>query len=249
MSLERDLHALDVAWPPTPDVATTITSHLVEPHRRHWAVKTPSYVVSTAHAWLWAGLATLLALAVAAAAVTPVRAAIERLIGVAGGERVTRVDQVPSGSRLDLGTPTTLAVAAHHAGFAIAVPRRLGPPDGARFGGDLGHHAVSLLYDDDTVLSEIPGGNAILPGKLLGSSVPIRWVHIAGAPGLWIAPGPRALVLRGRSGGPIVRRAAIASAGLLLWERDGIAYRLETRRPLAEALAIGASLAPQRTQP
>ena len=107
-------------------------------------------------------LAALLALAVAAAAVPPVRAEIKRLLGFAGGERIERVDRVPMASpRLDLGRPVTRVEARRRAHFAIVLPRSLGVPDDIRLGGDLGSRAVSLLYGNDTVLSEIPASSSI----------------------------------------------------------------------------------------
>ncbi|HVW19448.1 MAG TPA: hypothetical protein VHB30_14470, partial [Solirubrobacteraceae bacterium] len=80
----------------------------------------------------------------------------------------------------------------------------------------------------------------------LGPGVGFRYVRSLGA--FWIARGPRALVLM-RDGRRLVRRSALPGSGVLLWNRYAgsaagtpIAYRLETRRPFAEALAIARSV-------
>lgn len=234
MSLEHELSALSVPWPATPDVAATIADRLgAAPAARSRSRRRP---------WLRPALASLVALAIAAAAVPPVRAAIERLIGVAGGERIERVEHVPQGARLDLGAAVTLAQARRRAGFAVATPARLGAPDGVRLGGDLNGRAVSLLYGRDTVLTEIPHASAMLAAKQIGPQVRLRFVDVSGVPGIWIARGPRALVFSGTGSTRTVRRSALPGAGVLLWDRDGIAFRLETRRPFADALAIARSM-------
>ena len=56
----------------------------------------------------------------------------------------------------------------------------------------------------------------------------VRVVVIGGATGFWIAPGPRGLVVRTSPGRPATRRSALSGASVLLWDRGGTAYRLET---------------------
>jgi len=176
---------------------------------------------------------------VAAAAVPPVRAGIKRLLGFAGGERIERVDRPPRADRrLDLGTPVPLAEAARRARFEVAMPRGLGAPDEVRIGGDLGPRAVSLIFGTDTALSETPAASSIGAVKQLGGRVELRVVEIRDRTGFWIAPGPRGLVLPGPPGTRVTRSTALPGASVLLWDRDGIAYRLETRRRFAEAVAI-----------
>ena len=235
MSLERELRELDPAWPSTPDVAAAVAGRLEGAPRRR-SMRPRLSVPALA--------ALLLACVVAAsAAVAPVRAEVRRLLGFAGGERVERVDRAPRAQRpIDLGAPATLDDARRQAGFAIVLPDRLGAPDGVRVGGDLGAGAVSLLYGDDTILSEVPGGSSIGVAKRIGAAVRVRFVDIDGHAGFWVAPGARTLVVPMPSGTAVLRRPAIAGAGVLLWDRGGVAYRLETRRPLVQALAIARSL-------
>lgn len=234
--LEHELRALEVDWPPTPDLSGPVAQRLAETSQR--AAPAP-LVARLRPVWVLAALAG--AALAAALAVPPVRAALARVLGLAGGERVERVERVPRGARLDLGRPATLAEARRRAGFRLGVPRRLGPPDAVRLGGDLAGGAISLLYGRDTVLTELPRATVVVAIKQVGPGVAVRQVDVAGARGFWIARGPRALLLPGANGRPAVRRAALPGAGVLLWDRNGVGYRLETRRPLAEALAIARS--------
>jgi hypothetical protein len=186
-------------------------------------------------------LAALLALLVAGAA-SPARGAVERLLGIAGGERIERVDRVPAATgRLDLGRAVSLTEAQRAVGFAIVLPRRAGAPAGVRVGGDLGPGAVSLRYGVDTILTELAGADAVLAVKRIAGSVTARYVDVGGAAGFWIARGPRVLVLPAAGGGERRLGAALPGSGLLLWDRGGVIFRLETRRPLAQALAIARS--------
>jgi hypothetical protein len=122
------------------------------------------------------------------------------------------------------------------------MPRRLGAPSGVRLGGDLAGGAVSLLYGTDTVLTQVPDRTVIAAVKQVGPGVTVQPVDVAGATGFWLGRGPRVLVLPGPDGSPARLRAALPGAGVLLWDRGRVAVRLETRRGMAEALAIARSL-------
>ncbi|MCW2997427.1 MAG: hypothetical protein JWQ20_1652 [Conexibacter sp.] len=238
--LDRSLKELATAtsWPATPDVATHVRAQIdagsplqAPPQRvRH-------------------GRAVVAALAVAAAAVSPVGATVARLIGVAGGERVERITTTPGGRgapgaaprlrRLDLGRRVPLATAGRIAGFRVRRPR---PTNGAnveaRVGGALGPRSVSLLLADDAILTQTPGSATLGATKLIGPSTPVARVTINGAPGLWIARGSRVVRILDRRRRVVDWRTALPSSGVLLWDRAGIALRLETTRSLTEALSI-----------
>lgn len=243
--LERSLAELakSTDWPTTPDVATpalaqlSAASPLSAPRQQRWRRRRT------------AGAALVASLVVAAAAVSPVGATVARLIGVAGGERVERVtttpgdretgDAAPRLRRLDLGRPVPLATAGRLAEFRVLAPRALaGETVEVRLGGALGPRSVSLLLADDTVLTQTPGSATLGAGKLIGPSTPVARVSVNGAPGLWIARGSRVIQILDRRRTVINWRTALPGSGVLLWDRAGLAVRLETTRPLAEALRI-----------
>jgi hypothetical protein len=189
-----------------------------------------------------AALATLVVLVAIGGAVEPVRAKIERLLGIAGGERVVRVEKVSPAARLDLGRAVSLAEARRLAGFRLLLPHDETAPGGVRLGGDLAGNAVSLLYGEDTVLTEFPGTQVYSAVKQIARGVRVRSFAIGTQQGIWIADGPRVLLLADDNGRVRRRAAALPGAGVLLWQSGDLALRLETRRGLAAALALARSV-------
>jgi hypothetical protein len=226
--LEHELATLAeaVEWPGTPDVAGAIAPRLA-PRRRSYRGRI---------------LAVALVLVAGAAAVPDVRAAVGRILGFAGGEQVQRVPEVPRNApRLDLGRPVTLARARREAGFRVAVPAGARDPQ-VRLGGALGDRTVSLLLGRDAILSQRPGQAAIFAAKQVPPGVEVRFVDVDGARGVWIGEGPRVLIVERDSVTSEEWSAALPGAGVLLWDRDGVALRLETRGDAAEALALARSV-------
>lgn len=181
--------------------------------------------------WLVPVLAAALVLAVAAAfAVPQSRGAILRFFHL-GGDRIERVQRLPSAQqralRESLGAPTTQAVARELLGRPFGVP-------GARV--YLAGRVVSALLPGNILLSELQTGtDPFLLKKLASAATTIESVSIAGAPGIWIAGGRHVLL------SPTL--PARYAGNTLVWQRDGITYRLEGRRlELARATALAVKL-------
>jgi hypothetical protein len=226
MSLERDLAALAgvVDWPDTPDVASRVR---LEPRRSSIRRR---------------AIAVALVLVAGAAAVPDVRAAIGRVLGFAGGERVERVQDVPRNlPRLDLGAPVSLDEARRRVRFPLQLPADVGKP-AVRLGGALGDETVSVLLDSGAILSQRAGQAAIFAAKQVEPQVEVRFLRVAGAPGAWVDRGPRAILVLREDGTDTMWSAALPGAGVLLWDRDGVALRLEIRGTLEEALRIAESV-------
>lgn len=233
--LDRELRALatGVDWAPTPDLTIGLAERLrAEPapaRRRRVPLAVPRRIAIAIAVFL-------IALAAVGTTVEPVRAEIERLLGIAGGEKVVRLPKVGTGPRLDLGRLATLDQARRR--FDILEPHPGPPLTEVRLGGDISGDAVSLLYGPDTILTENPGAS-VYPGvKQIAGQVRVEFADVNGAQGIWIAKGPRLLLLTDDDGRTRARRAALPGAGVLLWERSKVALRLETRRGFAYALAL-----------
>jgi len=221
--LELELRALEVEWPRTPPFELDLRTRAArDPLRRRLAP-----VLA----------AVLAALVAVGAAVEPVRAKIEALLGISGKERVVRVPRVPNAVPIHLGRVVTLAQARRRAGFEPLQVRGL-RPTAVRLGGDNGPRAVSLFYGRDVVLTETPD-ESVYPGvKEVANGVAVRFPRIAGSQGIWVAAGPRVIRLQGYDGVVRTRRAALPGAGVLLWNRHNVALRLETRRGYERAVAL-----------
>ncbi len=158
--------------------------------------------------------------------------------------------------RATFGTQTTLTEAQSRAPFAIRTPdlptyrvpdevyTRIPPPGGR----------VSLLYtiradlpaiagtDIGLLVQEFRGG---IQSGLFQKGVPsgsrVEPVLIDGVQGYWIEGGLRTFGYTDANG--VVQFEETRGAGnTLLWERDGVVYRLESSLPQADAVRIAASL-------
>lgn len=190
--LERALAELDVDWPATPAFDD----------RRRRPLLVPVLAV---------------ALAVAAAfAVPQSRGAILRFFHV-GGERIERVQRLPSAQdralRESLGAPTTRAVARELLGRPFGAP-------GARV--YLSGRVVSTLLPGNILLSELQtGADPFVLKKFASAATMVEPVSIDGSSAIWIFGGRHVFLspsLPPRYAG-----------NTLVWQRGSVTYRLEAR--------------------
>lgn len=167
-----------------------------------------------------------------------------------GGVEVRRVPTTVAPSlatALDLGRPVSLREAEAEAGFPI---KQLGPRPADVWIDDIeGITVVSLVYPPSSELPATRSGAGALVqqfaaaldaptvmGKSAGPDVTIERVEVDGHKGLWLRGGHGIFVGdRGRLQFAPTRLAA----NTLVWEADGVTYRLESslERPPAIALA------------
>lgn len=216
--------------------------------------------------WAWA-VAIILALLAGLLAVPGVRAAVIEVLRL-GAVRVFLVEPTPpAGERqheslqgsvrtpappsatplasvLDLAGETTLAAARQQTPFPIllpAYPADLGEPDRV-FVQDLEGPTVVLVWldperEDQVRLSLTQIGAGIFFDK--HSIRQIEETFVDGRWALWI-DGPH--FLQTRSGDQTLQRL-VQQGHVLLWERGGVTFRLETDLSLEEARTVAESLA------
>lgn len=158
--------------------------------------------------------------------------------------------------RAQLGTPTTRDDAQMRVRFPIIAPQlpALGTPDEVYLDSLAPGGKISLLYrargdlpaiagtDVGLLLTEFGGG--IEPGffgKGVTPETQIEPVAVNGAAGYWITGGLRGFGYRGADGSFRFEDVRV-TGNTLLWERDGVIYRLETSLPKDDALRIAASV-------
>jgi hypothetical protein len=252
--LERLLRqaAQEFVYPPTPELLPRLAGRTVQPPRpqglgmrRRWAIA--------------AGVAVFLLLAVLAVT-PPVRAVLYRVLRI--GAVQILVDPTPASTPTPQATPappatappdlvlpsqlggaTTLAAAAAQVDFPVRLPTypaALGPPDQVfvqEFGG--ANLALVWLAEDgaraDLVLYELASDAVI---RKVAPRV-LEQTTVAGRPALW-ATGPYLMVFDGGN----VDTGRLIAGQVLIWEEDGVTYRLETGADLAEARRIAESLVP-----
>ena len=205
MDLERELTALELAWPETPELRLELA-----PRARR---RRPLLVV----------VALLLAALAAAFAVPQSRGAILRFLHL-GGVTIERVERLPAARERPLGAglgPVVISAQAREAlGRALVLPP-LEPPPPLH----LAQGVVSLVFADrgePVLLSELSvGGGVAILKKVVGGSSTVVPVQVDGGPGFWIAGGEHVFVFPG---------APPRLAGnVLLWQARGLTLRLEGR--------------------
>jgi hypothetical protein len=197
MDLERELRALPIEWPATPQLRP-----LPERRRRRWPLVA----------------AIALAAVAAAFAVPQSRGAILRFFDI-GRDKIQFVKTLPPAQQgsLDagLGTPTTLARAR------VLVPTLLLPPLGAPFALHASGSVVSTVFDHGgkpVLLSELGAQGSFLK-KLVGGKTDAKWVKLRGGYGLWLTGNPHIFFFP--------REPARLAGNTLVWQGNGTTYRLE----------------------
>jgi len=190
------------------------------------------------------------------------RDAVADFLGI-GGVRIERVgpDDVPTprtGAVFAFGEAVGLDEARERAGFDVLVPTspELGAPDEVylsprRPPGGL----IALVYGERTGLELDPTGvsvlitqfQASLPdrgplfSKVLGPEVDVERVEVNGQEGYWLSGDPHSFLYRDADGN-VVRESVRLVGNVLLWEQDGLTFRIETLDSLSKAKEIAASL-------
>jgi hypothetical protein len=261
--LERELGELGsrIEYPPTPDLARAVRRRLEEGDRTPRRGGFPTLSARWAAA---AALLLILALPVlspttretfsglfvagpAAEGGKPQGVAVES--GDAPSRPSSRERAEPLGAGMGFGEPITLreARARGGEGSPVLLPEAIEPgePDGIYALGPPSEGGVALVYRSrpglpplrDTqiglVLTELTGDLESTYLKEAGGMTVIEEVSVGGERGFWIPDGRYPAPPDGRTWRP--------RAGVLLWEREGRALRLEADLQRKEALRIAES--------
>ncbi len=229
--------ARDLRYPPTPDLAGALR------HRRAGPAL-----------WRWRA-ALLAAVAVAALLMVPqVRAAALAFLRIGAIEIVPARQTPDTGPAAtapppdplpDLRGATTLAEARARLAFPLRLPSEpadLGPPDGV-FVQDLGGPAAILVWRDPATPARLRLALYVLSSDVFGRKVGVTAIQetsVGGRRAVW-ASGPYVLRLGPTHAEELATRRLVAG-NTLIWEHDGLTYRLESDLPLEAAVRIAESL-------
>ena len=158
------------------------------------------------------------------------------------------------GDDLRLGDPVSLAEARSRVGFEVMVPSELGAPDEVYFDEFVSDGQISLVYRERDDLPRAPDSlvGAIVTQfeadfldqefyeKFLGASATVQEVTVSGVRGVWIDQA-HAIIFRDADGRQDVEESRLSGPSLI-WEKDGIVYRLESNLPVGRALIVAESL-------
>jgi len=245
--LKRQLVELGrlIEYPKTPQLATLVRSRLHDGPQR---------------AVLTRGRAALVAVAAMFAVVLgvpPVRTAVAHWLGIQGIV-IKPVASLPpvthsASPGSDFGIRTTLVAAQRMAGFAIAVPSALGPPDAVYTRSEVGP-VVSLAYRPragfpesrhtgvGVLITEFRGStNSQLMEKFVGQATTITPVTVSGESGFWIDGVPHEVAYQLPDGSYVPDTLRLAGP-TLIFQRGDVTVRIEGSISQAQALAVSASM-------
>jgi hypothetical protein len=246
--LERELRALRVEWPPTPDLAGAVAPRL-RPRRSPWRVR------------LAVGLAVLVA---GGAAATPAaRSAIGDLLGLHGASvRRGPVPRVPPerpghlGSGLHLGRAVTPAQARRAVRFRLTLPAGLGRPDAVWLAAARGQPTrVSLIYgrrpgipvsrhtNVAVLVTEFRARVTPVLGKSVGSGARLTRIPVPGGRAYAITGKPHGFAWLGAGDQIGFEERRLAGSTLLVERRDGVLLRVEGELPLPAFRRLAVQLA------
>src|SRR5512133_3496277 len=222
--LEAALRELgrEVAFPPTPDIASAIRGRLERP--RLW--RRPVAIA----------LAVLIVALGAVLAVPQARTGILDWLGLRNVSvvRVEKLPPVPATGRLDLGRRVTLDDARRSAPWLLVPDRK---PDSVYLSNSLPGGKVTLLWGTPSevrlLLTEVTGEAFIQ--KIVQGDTEVEPVDI-GEAGAWFQ-GTHVVMFRDRDGIFHESRARLA-ASTLVWQSGNITLRLEGHISKDEALRI-----------
>lgn len=203
------------------------------------------------------GLASLVAVMTVAMLISPrLREAVADFLGVAGieiefGERDTLP---PPGGRLALGRRVSLLAVEDEVAFEVRAPdsELVGEPDAAYVAPLPEGGSLSFVYSDDSLPKTSETGVGMLLTQFRGDLEPtllkkvvspgttVRAVSL-GDEGYWISGAPHTVLYLDANGD--LRESVGRLAGdTLVWEEEGVTYRLESALTLPEVLEIARSL-------
>src|SRR6266542_1467500 len=241
-----------LAYPRPTRLADAVRVRLRAPRSRRWwdALRSPRYASVPI-------LATLAVLAVAVLVVVPdARAAANEFLRLRGIV-IFQAPAIATPRASFAGALVTLDEARRGADFTVRAPTdpRLGAPDEVYLGKSPNgtHDVVTLVYGSRTgipvsreaavsaLVVEFRGRiDETLFAKVAAAGTRIEDVTVNGGKGFWIEGEPHLFFYRDEAGN--VWNETLRLAGnTLLWEQDGVTFRLEEQVSREEALRIAAS--------
>ena len=262
--LERELTTLatEVDWPQSPDLSIRVIGLLPD---RRGGRRASAWWGRTLRPQRWALAAAAILLALAALlAYSPSREAIAGWLNLHTIiQRVPHLESPspqpsgPLGTRLGLGSQTSLDQARTQVAWKVAVPSKLGapdevylqqPPDGPPLG------EVTLVYKArPDIAPASQTGVAVLVteargsvdqnyfGKILGNGTNLELVTVSGHQGYWISGAPHEFFFADANGNFRAETLRLATNTLLL-DDGGTIIRIEGNLTTTQALEIAASL-------
>jgi hypothetical protein len=238
--LEQQLIDLGSALeiPEAPDLMAAVRDRL--PSRPARRIRRPTLGVRRRSVVL--GISLAVVLAGTAAAIPPVRHAIERVFGINGAvvERVPQLPALPNkvGAKLHLGRRIPVSDARHVASFTALVPSS--GVSAAYVANDVAGGRVSLTAGR-LLVTEFRGTSRPFILKLIAVGTRAIRTRVGGEPAVYLEGAPHEVFFLDAHGQARTDEVRLAG-NVLLWQRGPLTLRIEGARSLDDALALARSL-------
>jgi len=247
--LERSLAEVGgrIEWPEAADLTRSVRAAIGDDSPRR---------ITLARGLAYAATLAALVVAVSLLSFPGVRTAVADFLGI-GGVRIDTDASAPTpADDLDLGERMSLPQARDAVAFDVKVPAALGRPDSVWLDTGVSGGQVALGYESFTDLPAAPGTDLgalvtqfpdaevsdIALKKVTGSQPGTTFepVTVEGDQGFWVSGEPHLIAYLEPDGD--IRNETVRLAGnVLLWESNGVTYRIESTLSKAEAIAIAES--------
>lgn len=250
--------ASNIAFPPTPDVAASLRRRLQTravvtepPHRLRRSMR---------RALLIAAALVLLVVGAAVGFGWGLDLLVVQLGSLPSDRSATpsagAPDPAAPGAGLRLGDARSLEEVRREAAFEVLLPADLGTPDAVYVGGPSLRDQVALLYQPRPGLPASPSleGAALLITQNRGTPDPglaqklvdagtatVEPVTVDGVPGRWISGQPHMFWYLSPEG-DVIEDGRRLVGDTLIWERDGVLYRIEGAIRMWRAVQIAESM-------
>ncbi|HET7087529.1 MAG TPA: hypothetical protein VFL17_02650 [Anaerolineae bacterium] len=132
----------------------------------------------------------------------------------------------------------TIRLPAYRPSLGVGTPERVYFQD---FDQDMGGAQQVILVYPDFVLYEAEG---VVYGKSVHEATIVEEVEVGGRPALWLSGAAHLIQVYDASGRVDIDFTRLVEGNVLAWEDGNLTFRIETTRPLEDALRIAESIGP-----
>jgi hypothetical protein len=256
LELERRLRDLSrqAVFPPTPAIASSVVRSISAETR----VVSNQTTLDRRRYAIWAAVVLVL-VAAAIAAIPSSRHAVARWFDVPGIHISWTDDRnrsdVQTEIRLGLGDQVSLQAAYESAGFAVEQPAMM-TADEVYYNASTPGGLVSFVYFADDAFPAVEGTDvgllitqfeadpeSIWATKSLYGGRQMEVIRIDGVEGMWI-PDTHIITIQPVGAGEITAPRGRSTGSVLIWNQDGVTYRIEGTLPREAMIAIAESMEP-----